>query len=62
MCALPGLKNLFQEAAIPPWERDRIPLIYLGDELAMVAGLWVCEPFQASAAEDGIVIDWQPED
>ena len=57
-----SLKKLFQEAGIPPWERDRIPLIYLGDELAMVAGLWVCGPFQASAAEDGIVIDWQPED
>ena len=57
-----SLKKLFQEAGIPPWERDRIPLIYLGDELAMVPGLWVCEPFRASAAEDGVVIDWQPGD
>ena len=46
-----SLKKLFQEAAYPPWERHRIPLIYLGDELAMVAGLWVCEPFQAAPAE-----------
>lgn len=64
-CRPPGraqhhsLKKLFQEAGIPPWERDRIPLIYLGDELAMVPDLWICEPFRATAAEDGVVIDWQ---
>ncbi len=54
-----SLKKLFQEAGIPPWERDRIPLIYIGDELAMIPGLWVCEPFRAAADEEGVVIDWQ---
>ena len=28
-----SLKKLFQEALVPPWERCRIPLIYLNDEL-----------------------------
>jgi len=55
-----SLKKLFQEQGIPPWERSRIPLIYIGDQLAAVAGLWVCEPFHARPAEPGLLIDWQP--
>ena len=54
------LKKLFQEQGIPPWERSRIPLIYLQGQLAAVAGLWVCEPFQAGPAEPGLVINWSP--
>jgi len=53
-----SLKKLFQEQGVPPWERQRIPLIYIGDELAMVPGLWVCEPFQAGPAEPGFLITW----
>ena len=53
-----SLKKLFQAHAIPPWERARIPLIYIGDELAAVAGLWVCEPFQAGPTDAGLWIDW----
>lgn len=37
-----SLKKLFQDAGVPPWERDRIPLIYMGDELVAVAGFWKC--------------------
>ena len=55
-----SLKKLFQERGIPPWERARIPLIYIDDQLAAVAGLWVCEPFHARASESGLLIDWQP--
>ncbi|MGB5443818.1 MAG: tRNA lysidine(34) synthetase TilS, partial [Gammaproteobacteria bacterium] len=53
------LKKLFQERGIPPWERSRIPLIYIDDQLAAVAGLWVCEPFHARPFEPGLLIDWQ---
>ena len=31
------LKNLFQEAGVPPWERERLPLLYCGDALAVGA-------------------------
>jgi tRNA(Ile)-lysidine synthase len=55
-----SLKKLFQEQGIPPWERSRIPLIYIQDRLAAVAGLWVCEPFQAGPAEPGLMINWLP--
>lgn len=56
------LKKLFQEAGIPPWLRERAPLIYVGEELAAVAGWWVCEPFAAGPDESGIVIRWRSRD
>lgn len=37
-----SLKNLLQEHQVPPWLRERIPLIYQGDELIAVAGLVSC--------------------
>ena len=39
-----SFKNFFQQRAVPPWERGRIPLLYLDGELAAVADLCVCEP------------------
>ncbi|MEM7304210.1 MAG: tRNA lysidine(34) synthetase TilS [Pseudomonadota bacterium] len=37
------LKTLFQEAAVEPWLRDRIPLIYDRDTLILVWGYWIDE-------------------
>lgn len=37
------LNKLMQEWQVPPWLRDRIPLIYRGDELVMVVGYCQCE-------------------
>ncbi len=36
------LKKLFQEAGVPPWERDRVPLVYCGERLVAVVGYWAC--------------------
>jgi len=33
-----SLKQLYQEWAIPPWEREHIPLLYCGDRLLAVVG------------------------
>ncbi len=52
------LKKLLQEAGILPWLRERIPLIYIGGELAAVAGLWVCEPFAGREGGDNIRLIW----
>ena len=35
------LKKWLQEAAVPPWLRSRIPLLYWRDELIAVGDLWV---------------------
>lgn len=61
-CLLPGrvhrhkLKKLLQEAGVPPWERARLPLIYVDGQLAAVADRWVCQPFAASADEPGVTL------
>jgi tRNA(Ile)-lysidine synthase len=33
------LKNLYQESGIAAWQRQRLPLVYLGDRLLFAAGL-----------------------
>jgi tRNA(Ile)-lysidine synthase len=53
------LKKLLQETGVPPWERERIPLIYVGERLAAVAGYWVCAPCRARADEEGIAFEWR---
>ena len=55
------LKSWFQRRGVPPWERDRIPLIFIGGELAAVAGRWVCKGFECPPDEDGILLQWSPE-
>ncbi len=52
------LKRLYQEAGVPPWERERRPLLYLNDELAQVSGLWTAEKFTANEKEEGIMLHW----
>ena len=54
-----SLKKLLQEYRVPPWWRDRLPLLVSGDELVAVADLWVCEGFQAQANEDGYKVRWK---
>ena len=48
------LKKLLQESDISPWLRDRLPLIYVEEELAAVADLWVCDKFHTHPEEVGI--------
>jgi tRNA(Ile)-lysidine synthase len=56
-CLLPGrvhhhkLKKLLQEAGVPPWVRQRLPLVYANGELAAIGDRWVCEPYAARAGE-----------
>jgi tRNA(Ile)-lysidine synthase len=50
------LKKLLQEAGIPPWERDRLPLLYRNGLLLAVVGLGVAADDAAAPGESG----WQP--
>jgi len=43
-----SLKKLLQEYGVPPWQRQSVPLLYDGDELAAVGDLWMCEGHQAN--------------
>ena len=53
------LKNLFQEAGVPPWERDRLPLIVSGDDLVWVPGLGVDARYQAAGNARGVLPEWR---
>ncbi|MEO8343770.1 MAG: tRNA lysidine(34) synthetase TilS, partial [Gallionella sp.] len=48
------LKNLLQEHHIPPWQRDRLPLLYCGEELVCVLGVAIAAEYQADADEMGV--------
>lgn len=52
------LKHLLQEANVPPWQRDRIPLIYWQDTLACVPGIGITHELLAGDGELGLVITW----
>ena len=39
-----ALKKLLQQTEVPPWRRDRIPLVYQHDRLRLVWGHFVCVP------------------
>jgi tRNA(Ile)-lysidine synthase len=54
------LKQLLQEHGVPPWLRERIPLIYLGEALAAVADRWTCQPFAATGDERAVRLVWEP--
>ncbi|WP_455223098.1 tRNA lysidine(34) synthetase TilS [Kaarinaea lacus] len=55
------LKKLFQERGIPPWIRDRTPLIYIDEQLAAVGNLFVGQQFCAENGEDGFIFQWESE-
>jgi tRNA(Ile)-lysidine synthase len=50
------VKKLLQEAGVPPWERARLPLVYVGAELAAIGDRWVCEPYAAHPEEPGMLL------
>jgi len=53
-----SLKNLLQECIIPPWQRDRLPLLYCGETLVWVAGIGVDCVWQTPAGAAGTQPEW----
>ena len=53
------LKHLLQEANIPPWQREHLPLIYWHDTLALVPNIGIAHELQAAENESGLDIIWQ---
>ena len=49
------LKKLLQEDGIVPWMRDRVPLVYSGDQLVAVGDLWIAD---GAAASPGVAVRW----
>ncbi len=53
-----SLKKLLQEKGVPPWIRDRLPLICVAGEVVAVADLWRSPDFEADSGEQGWEIHW----
>lgn len=51
-----SLKNLLQEAGIPPWQRQRLPLLFSEEKLVFVPGIGAACEFQAGEGEAGVVV------
>ncbi len=39
-----------------PWMRDRLPLVYAGDELVAVGDLWLAA---SAVSEPGVAVRWK---
>ena len=48
------IKQLLQESVLPPWERENLPLIFVGDQLAFVPNFGVDINFQTKPKEVGL--------
>ena len=55
-----SLKNLLQEARMPPWQRDRLPLLFQGKALVFVPGIGIDSAFRASIDEATVEPRWEP--
>ncbi|HET8609761.1 MAG TPA: tRNA lysidine(34) synthetase TilS [Burkholderiales bacterium] len=53
-----SLKNLLQESRIPPWQRERLPLLFCGAALVWVPGVGIDCRFQARDGELGLEPSW----
>ena len=53
------LKHLLQEAGIPPWQRESLPLLYWDKQLAVVPGIGIAADLQVEDSETGLVVTWQ---
>jgi tRNA(Ile)-lysidine synthase len=54
-----SLKNLLQEARIPPWQRERTPLIFCDGELVWAAGVGVDCRYRSTANEPSLLPAWR---
>lgn len=58
-CRLPGrefhhdLKKLFQQWGVPPWERSRVPLLFVAETLIAVVGYYLNTDYAAKEGEQG---------
>jgi len=52
------LKKVLQELNIPVWQRKRLPLLFIDDELAAVIGQFTCQSFLPSESNLNLAIRW----
>ncbi|THB66067.1 MAG: tRNA lysidine(34) synthetase TilS [Gammaproteobacteria bacterium] len=40
-----SLKKIFQEQGVPPWQREILPLLYVGENIVCVTNCCYCQPY-----------------
>ena len=53
-----SVKKLLQEASVEPWNRSQWPLIFVGEKLAAIPGICLCEGFEAEKTGNSLL--WRP--
>lgn len=54
------LRKLLQEAAVPPWERLRLPLLWSDEKLLWVGGIGIDASCACPPDEAGVLPVWEP--
>ena len=54
-----GLKCHYQALDIPAWERERLPLLYCGDDLVWAPGLGIDVRYRVAAKTAGWIPEWR---
>jgi tRNA(Ile)-lysidine synthase len=52
------LKNLLQESDVPPWKRERLPLLFCGEAVVWVPDIGMDINFQAVGDEPAYDVEW----
>lgn len=47
---------MLQESDLPPWERENLALIFVGEELASVPNFGIDIKFQTNPKEEGLEV------
>jgi tRNA(Ile)-lysidine synthase len=62
-CRLSGrrtraLKKILHDAGVPPWLRDRLPLLCYENQIVYIPGAGVCDGFAAPPGTAGVRLEW----
>jgi tRNA(Ile)-lysidine synthase len=55
------VKKLLQEFGLETWLRNRVPLIYAGDDLVAVGDLWLNKGYEVDDLDTSVLISWGAE-
>ena len=55
-----SIKNVFQNAGIPPWQRERWPILTCDRTVAAIVGLATANAYTVHSGEHGFTLGWKP--
>ena len=54
------VKNIFQNAGVPPWQRERWPILTCGRTVVAIIGIATAHSFTVRPGEPGVDLEWKP--